>query len=257
VSPEGATQSPGSEIHLSWTHRTPAREEEARAFAAEVGVPESNLHFHAGEDGRVCEQLGELLPSFQAMMAEVRPDVVVCAAFEQGHLDHDATHWLVTHSFDGPVFEYPMYHPYTRRIQTMGRFEEPAGFRYPFPLPGQGEGARGWRFRRRADLAPGGRFEPTASDPGIEEILALTPEEGRFKNRLSKTYRSQNIRSVVLWYSIYRCLCLKPAQLRRYERLRPVEGVDYLTPNLPAPLRGEVERSEMWRRWVAAVRTAG
>ena len=46
-----------------------------------------------------------LLSSFRAMMARVKPDRVVCGAFEQGHLDHDATHWLVTHSFDGPVFE--------------------------------------------------------------------------------------------------------------------------------------------------------
>lgn len=200
---------------MSWTHRTEAREREARAFAAVLGVPEANLTFHGADDGRVADQMPHLLPRFRDMMARWQPEQVICAAFEQGHTDHDATHCLVSRSFDGPIYEFPMYHPYTRRIQTMGRFADPVG----------------------------------------EEILTLTREESQFKNRMSKMYRSQNIRSVVLWYTIYRALCLNPARLQHTERLRRVETVDYLTPSLPEPMRSEVAASSMWKRWVEAVRS--
>ena len=203
----------GADVHLSWTHRTDAREREAREMARAVGVPESNLIFHAGLDTHIAVQMPELLQGFREMVERVKPDRVFCAAFEQGHIDHDATHCLVRHAFDGPVFEFPMYHPYTRRIQTLGRFADPTG----------------------------------------EEVLALTSEESVFKNRMSKRYRSQNIRSVVLWYTIYRALCLKPAGLRNAERLRPAGPADFLTPNLPEPLRSEVAASATWGRWVHAV----
>jgi LmbE family N-acetylglucosaminyl deacetylase len=207
----------GAEVHLSWTHRTDVREAEARAMAKLLGVPEERLTFHAGEDGRVADQMPELLPGFRAMMERVKPDRVYTTAFEQGHLDHDATHCLVRKSFAGPVFEFPMYHPYTRKIQTMGRF----------------------------GIADG------------EEVLELTREESEFKNRASKMYRSQNIRSVVFWYTVYRALCLRPAGFRRAERLRAVGETDFFTPNLPEPWKSEVARSAMWRRWLEAVRRLG
>jgi LmbE family N-acetylglucosaminyl deacetylase len=89
----------GCEVWLSWTHATFIRQAEARAVARLLGVPPDRIVFHGATDGAVCDEMGALLPSFRAMMARVRPDRVVCGAFEQGHLDHDATHWLVTHTF--------------------------------------------------------------------------------------------------------------------------------------------------------------
>jgi len=206
--------SAGTDLHLSWTHRTAVREAEAREMARLVGVPEDRLVFHAGDDGRIADQMPDLLGSFSAMIERVRPHAVYCAAFEQGHLDHDATHCLVSRCFVGPVYEFPMYHPYTRRIQTLGQFGNPDG----------------------------------------EEVLELTPEDAAFKSRVSRVYRSQNIRSVIVWYTVYRALCLRPARLRRTERLRLVRDTDYLTPSLPEPWRSEVARSAMWRRWVEAVK---
>ncbi len=119
--------SQGREVWLSWTHHTPVREAEARAVAARLGVAPDRLFFHGATDGRVCEELKTLRPKFEAMISTVQPDRVVAGAFEQGHLDHDATNWLVHQVFDGPIFEVPFYHSYLTRMPRMNRFAEPAG----------------------------------------------------------------------------------------------------------------------------------
>lgn len=202
----------GASVYLNWTHATAVRQAEAVRVASFLGVPESHLNFMGGEDGKVCDQMVSLLPSFQSLVKRVKPDRVVCIAFEQGHLDHDATNCLVRHSFDGPIVEWPMYHPYTRRIQTMGRFCDPLG----------------------------------------EEVMKLTASERRFKRRMSWRYPSQNIRSVLVGYHVLRSLQLRPARLYATERLRLSGSVDYLSPTVPVRLRAEVESSAMWRRWVEA-----
>lgn len=202
----------GATVFMNWTHATPVRQAEAVRAASILGVPESHLSFMAGEDGKICEQMASLLPSFKALMDRIEPDRVVCIAFEQGHLDHDSTNCLVRHSFGGPILEWPMYHPYTRRIQTMGRFGDPSG----------------------------------------EEVLKLTPFERRFKRQMSWRYPSQNIRSVLVGYHLLRSLQLRPARLYASERLKLSSTIDYLSPSVPVHLRSEVESSAMWRRWVEA-----
>jgi hypothetical protein len=56
------------------------------------------------------------------MMDQVQPDRVVCGAFEQGHIDHDATNWLVNHAFEGMILEVPFYHTYLTRFPRVNRF---------------------------------------------------------------------------------------------------------------------------------------
>ncbi len=202
----------GATVVMNWTHATPVRQAEAVRAASILGVPETHLSFMEGEDGKICDQMGSLLPSFQALMDRTKPDRIVCIAFEQGHLDHDATNCLVRHSFGGPILEWPMYHPYTRRIQTMGRFCDPAG----------------------------------------EEVLVLDRFERRLKRRMSWRYPSQNIRSVLVGYHLLRSLQLRPARLYATERLRLSSTIDYLSPSVPLQLRYEVESSAMWRRWIEA-----
>lgn len=111
-----------SEVWLSWTHHTPEREAEARRVAERLGVPQEHLFFHGATDGAVCDEIARLRDPFKAMIDTVRPDRVVVGAFEQGHLDHDATNWLVNHVFDGPVLEVPFYYSYLTRIPRMNRF---------------------------------------------------------------------------------------------------------------------------------------
>lgn len=203
----------GAEVHLSWTHSNPIREAEGRETAKILGVPQERLHFLTATDGSVCDQLQELLPQFQKLMKETAPDRVACGAFEQGHLDHDSTNWLVNHSFDGPVFEIPFYHTYARRLQTMNRFADPAG----------------------------------------QEILHLTKAEQKLKLQVAKAYRSQNIWSVLWWYEVWQMTRLKPVELRKRETMRLQTWKDFKRPNLPEPQRALVEASVPWKRWLAAV----
>lgn len=203
----------GGEVWLSWTHDTPIRRAEALGAARLLQVPDERCTFLGASDGRVVEEMGRLQPAFRSLMEKVRPDRVCTLAFEQGHLDHDATNLLVNVSFDGPVLEYPMYHPYTVAIQTLNEFADPSG----------------------------------------EEVLDLTLEERRFKAELLRRYPSQTIRRNVFWYGIYRRLLLRPVYLDRLERMRVQTHFDFLRPNLPPKMADRVRRSAQWRRWVEHV----
>jgi LmbE family N-acetylglucosaminyl deacetylase len=203
----------GVEVFLSWTHDTPVREAEARAAADRLGVPQDRLFFHHAQDGLVLEELAVLKAGFQTMMKAVQADRVACGAFEHGHLDHDATNFLVNHTFGGVVLEFPLYHPYLTWLQTLNRFSDPTG----------------------------------------EEVLRLTPEERRFKSAFSKHYPSQNIRRVLVWYEVYRAITLRPPDLRDTERMRVQTHKDFLTPNAPPRLAARIQASPQWRRWCGAV----
>ena len=106
-----------------------------------------------------------LLPRYAAWMAEVAPTRVVCGAFEQGHMDHDATHLLVRKSFAGAVLEAPFYHTYLTRLPVVNRFADPSG----------------------------------------EEVLDLTPDERAFKRRLARCYPSQRIAWNLFWANLDSC----------------------------------------------------
>jgi len=207
----------GCEVWLSWTHATPERQREARAAAHMLGVRSDRLFFHGGTDGSICDEMGEILPSFHAMMERVAPDRVVCGAFEQGHLDHDSTHWLVTHSFKGPVFEAPFYHIYTSRVQTINRFSDPRG----------------------------------------QETIRLSKDERKFKRALARQYPSQNIWMVLFFYEVvHQAARLRPLRLAFSERLRRVGRTDYHQPAHPQPIARRVRASRKWKRWCVALRKA-
>lgn len=206
----------GNEVHISWTHSNRVRESEARAAALLMGVPDRNLHFFGATDGSVCDEIPQLLPRFQEMMRQVRPDRVCCGAFEQGHVDHDATNFLVNHTFDGPVYEIPFYHTYLTRFQTLNRFSDGRG----------------------------------------QEILELDRDEQIFKTTIARQYPSQNIWSVLLWYEISQNARLRPMLLSKTERMRIQTHHDYLHPNHPPKLARRVVRCRAWRRWRVAARRA-
>ncbi len=204
----------GCDVFLSWTHSTPEREAEARAAAAFLGVPQSRLMFFAAPDKGIAEELGSLIPRFEEWIGDVRPDRVCCGAFEQGHIDHDATNFLVNRSFRGPVFEIPFYYSYIVRLQRINRFADPRG----------------------------------------QEIRSLDKDEQKFKRLIAKQYPSQNIWSVLLWYEVLQGSKLKRAELARTERMRLQTHRDFLSPNLPPRLAQRVRRYPIWQRWERAVR---
>jgi LmbE family N-acetylglucosaminyl deacetylase len=206
----------GNEVFVSWTHSNPVRESEARAVAHLMGIAPGHLFFFGATDGGACDEIPDLLPRFRQMMSAVRPDRVVCGAFEQGHMDHDATNYLVSHSFDGPIYEVPFYHTYLTRLQRLNRFSDRRG----------------------------------------EEVLALNSDLQHFKKMVARQYPSQNIWRVLLWYEIYSKARLRPGVLIRTERMRLQRSLNYLQPNHRPRLAARVQKSAAWRRWVQAVRSA-
>lgn len=203
----------GNEVYVSWTHSTPIREAEARAVATLLDIPLENLHFFRATDGRVAEEMPELLPRFKEWIRSVNPDRVCCGAFEQGHIDHDATNLLVSASFNGPIYEIPFYHTYLTRFQRLNRFADPAG----------------------------------------EETLGLDIHEQRLKTHVARQYPSQNIWTILLWYELYQRARFKPMDLIKTERMRLKTHTDYLRPNLPPKLTAKVRRCATWKRWEQAV----
>lgn len=206
----------GNEVFVSWTHSKPIREQEARAVARLLGLCQDHLRFFGGTDGHVCEEIPQLLPEFAAWVREAKPDRICCGAFEQGHIDHDATNFLVSHCFRGPIFEIPFYHTYTTRLQTLNRFSDPRG----------------------------------------EEILPLDEEDREFKLRVAKSYPSQNIWKILVWYEMSQNLRGRRQLLMKTERMRLQTHFNYRQPNHPPRLARRVRHCETWRRWKAAMRAA-
>jgi len=207
----------GNSVFLSWTHSTERRQREARAAAAVLGVPEANLRFFGARDGGVVDEIGRLEPEFREWFRTVRPDRVCCGAFEQGHIDHDATNFLVNRTFSGAVLEIPFYYSYIVRLQRINRFADPRG----------------------------------------EEVRHLDIDEQRFKKLIARQYPSTNVWSVLLWYELFQGSKLRRVDLARTERMRLQTHRDFLTPNLPPRLAERVRRCEKWQRWERAVRGLG
>jgi hypothetical protein len=202
----------GAEVHVAWTHHTPVREQEARAAAHRMGIPNNHLTFLDGDDGNLVDQLDHLLPGVVSVVERTKPDRVVTAAFEQGHLDHDATNLLVNMAWQGPILEVPLYYAYHHWYQRFNRFSNPQG----------------------------------------QELWPLDEETVAFKKRLARTgYPSQSIWRILLWYEFGRVL-RGDEPLVDNERMRWQTAIDFLTPNHADPLRGRIMECETWRRWVRA-----
>gem|GEM_PF-624099 len=203
----------GCAVGMAWSHRTPVRETEARAVADVLGVPEAQRWFLDAPDGHAVDHLTSLAAEFARVGEAFRPDRVVVPAFEQGHLDHDAANFLANRTWPGRVREFPMYHCYTRRYQTLNAYI--------------GNG-------------PGERREHS-------------PDERRLKIAVARSYPSQTLWRNVVWYERWWRLRGRPVGLAHRELLRVQTHVDFRRPNLDEPHRSPVEASAPWRRWIAAL----
>ncbi len=199
----------GNEVFMSWSHSNPIREAESRKVAELLGIPQENLTFHDGSDATLCKDFVELLPKFRDMMAFVKPDVVVCGAFEQGHADHDTTNVLVNQTFHGPVMEVPFYHTYMTRMQKMNVFSDSAG----------------------------------------QSVLVLTPEEVKLKRQIARQFRSQNIWSVLMWSEIWQVSQGREIDLSRREIMRLQHHKTFRVPNHPSHLTTKLQKHETWQWW--------
>lgn len=199
-------------VAMAWMHSTPVREQESRR-AVERIHPSAELIFWQGTDGRILEETSDLQPKLEQLVAEFGPETVATLAYEQGHLDHDATHRMVRSVWAGPVVEFPMYHPYTRRIQTLNEFSDPSG----------------------------------------QVLVPLSEAESQLKRDLYRLYPSQTLRRNILAYQLLRRLQFRPVELDRREVFRLAQPYDWTRPNGPEWLVREVSQSPQWARWRRAV----
>ncbi|MEO7453387.1 MAG: PIG-L family deacetylase [Fimbriimonadales bacterium] len=208
----------GAEVHCAWTVSTPVREAEARELVGSLGVPQENLRFFGAPDGDACDHLAELAEFARGVIDAVQPERIALGAFECGHIDHDSTNLAVSLANGGrlPMFEIPFYHTYLTRVPRINRFADSAG----------------------------------------EEVILLTPEERRLKVRASRAYPSQNIGSLLLWYTALGWAKLRPSALCGTERMRLQKNFDYESPNLPAALAARVAASPKFRRFAARANAA-
>lgn len=203
----------GAAVSAAWLHSTMFRETESQHAMALIGFPLEQCFFLEGPDGGLAEWMPEMASRLEAVMDRTRPDRVVTAAFQQGHLDHDAAHLVVSRLVGGPILEFPLYHTYLRRFQRL----------YCFP------------------------------DGPTGEVLSLTPEQRRLKKVLAYCYPSQRFRRNALLYEAISHGLLRRESLLAGEKLRWSEGVDHRVPAHSGALRGAIERSPQWRRWLEAV----
>ena len=210
----GRLLSRGVAVRVCWTHSTPVREAESRAAMGALGLAQGSLTFLGGKDGAVVDSLPELRPAMRSLIAEHAPTRAVTLAFEQGHIDHDATNLLVNLCFDGPVYETPLYHTYLTKTPKLHCFSSHEG----------------------------------------EETILITPEERAVKKRLVRMYPSQTLRRNLMMYEMMHALTMRRPRLFLYERMRLQRHKDFLRPSHPAALARRVEACRTWKRWVAAVR---
>jgi LmbE family N-acetylglucosaminyl deacetylase len=211
----------GAEVWAGWSVSNATRETEARAVMRLLGVSEERLFFFEAPDGDACGHLASLRDQWAEAIRVSNPSRIAVCAFECGHLDHDSTNYAVNGAVRGvgvecEVFEFPLYHTYLTRIPVLNRFADPTG----------------------------------------EEVLRLVREEWRLKRTVSRMYPSQNIGSLLVWYTLWGWVRLRPPALCRTERMRRQTHFDFTTPNLPEPLRSRVQRSEKWQRWLRCVQSA-
>ncbi len=203
----------GNQVFLSWTHSNPKREEEGRAVADYLGVPQANLRFLGAADGHAIDEIPRLIEEYTEWLKVAKPDRLCCGAFEQGHIDHDATNFVVNQVFKGPILEIPFYHTYLSRIQIINRFADPQG----------------------------------------EEVLDLSEQERKLKIHVAHQYPSQNIWSVLLWYEIWQGVKFQLVELAKTERMRIQTNKDFARPNLAPGLAQKVSRSANWQRWIKTI----
>src|SRR5688572_1088643 len=153
----------GATVHCAWTVSKPIREAEARAMVGSLGVPQENMHFFDVPDGDACDHIPEIIEFANGVIETAQPDRVALGAFECGHIDHDSTNVAVAHANQQrvPMFEIPFYHTYLTKVPIINRFADPSG----------------------------------------EETIQLSQEEQALKVRASRAYNSQNIGSLLFWYT--------------------------------------------------------
>jgi hypothetical protein len=109
------------------------REEESLACLADLGIPRRNAHFlrYENEEGLTePSNVDRAAGQVARLISELQPYAVLTSAFEGGHSDHDATHFIVSRAAEASrftldrVFEAPEYSRFYLRSYLIRRLNE-------------------------------------------------------------------------------------------------------------------------------------
>lgn len=92
-----------------------------------IGLSRDHLKFLTFPDGDFVDHIDPIIVAVRDFVNEHKPDRVVTMAFEQGHLDHDSSHFACRNSFSGPLLEFPMYWAYYRGFMHLNEFHDGMG----------------------------------------------------------------------------------------------------------------------------------
>ncbi len=205
--------SKGCQVYLSWTHHTHLRKKESILAAKILGVPEENLFFLDGRDGYILEDIPNLQDSFNKIIQDIKPDRIACGAFEQGHIDHDATNFMVNQIYDGPIFEIPFYHTYLTMFPKVGT------------------------FLNRDNI----------------EVRYLNSSDRITKKNVLNVFRSQSIKLNILAYELKEKLLLNGGNFFKREEMRLQTHKNFMRPNYPDAIGELLKQNKVWARWIDVI----
>lgn len=209
----------GAVVEMMWIHSDEEREWEARCAAKEIGAASDCLQFFEFPDNRFIEKIGAITAKIESRIQTFEPDRIVCAAFEQGHLDHDALHVAVRCAAGGlPVYEFPEYAPFTPFVKVIAEFCD--------------------------------------GDPG--EAIKLSDEEIQWKAKVISLYQSQALPKLLMWRRIQDALVGREPVWMKFERLRVARAYDFTQPVRPDWIAHNLHAKKQWAKWMrqAAEQTA-
>lgn len=160
-------------------------------------------------DGEFLGNLSELDSWVQDVLEETAAERYVSVAYEQGHQDHDALHYVV-HRWTGAAhLEFPLYWHYAKTWQRIGEFADPSG----------------------------------------AETRMLDIDEIGMKRAMLRCFESQTVARNVAGYEVLSRLRGKRPLLAEAERLRRVLKPDYSKPVHQEPARSKIMKCARWHQW--------
>lgn len=103
---------PNTQHEYGESYRLMRRKEALNALSA-LGVEDSSrVHFLDLPDSRLIDHFVDLIASIREMIQQMNPDLIITAAYEGGHIDHDiltAAIWYSTKGKDLTICETPLY----------------------------------------------------------------------------------------------------------------------------------------------------
>jgi LmbE family N-acetylglucosaminyl deacetylase len=204
----------GRTVEALYIHSTPTRAQENQCAMRLLGLKADKVRYYSAQDGRFHLEMKAIIETLRSEFDRFEPDTVLVPAFEQGHPDHDSVNLAVRKAFAGHVLETPLYGPYCKRVQLMGRFGDQ---------------------REAVEFSMG------------DTVLLL-------KSRMLSCYPSQSLKLWWALYRLLEAAVRGRAQLGAVEYWAEVpHSRDYSEPMVNAKWKRAVRNSPKWLEWHSSV----